>query len=146
MVVVHGVRVAGPLAPYAEGLAGELGRLGFTPLSARQQLQMAAHLSRGLAGAGLGAESLTGPVADRFLAERRAAGYSAYLTPKALGPSLGYLRRLGVAPEPVRPEPAAGPAALLEAYGLAAGRARRDPGGGPRLPGPGPPARGAACC
>jgi integrase/recombinase XerD len=116
MVVVHGVRVAGPLAPYAEGLAGELGRLGFTPLSARQQLQVAAHLSRWLAGAGLGAEALTGPVADRFLAERRAAGYSAYLTPKALGPLLGYLRRLGVAPQPGRPEPAAGAETLLEAY------------------------------
>jgi hypothetical protein len=52
MVVVHGVRVAGPLAPYAEGLAGELGRLGFTLLSARQQLQLAAHLSRWLGRAG----------------------------------------------------------------------------------------------
>ena len=116
MVVVHGVRVAGPLAPYAEGLAGELGRLGFTPSSARLQLQVAAHLSRWLAGAGLGAAALTGSVADRFLAARRAAGYTAYLTPKALGPLLGYLRRLGVAPQPGRPEPATGVEALLEAY------------------------------
>ena len=37
MVVVHRVRVTGPLSPYAEGLAGELARLGFTPGSARLQ-------------------------------------------------------------------------------------------------------------
>ncbi len=116
MVVVHGVRVAGPLELYAEGLAGELARLGFTPSSARLQMQVAAHLSRWLAQAGLGAAALTGPVADRYLAARRAAGYTAYLTPRALGPLRGYLRRLGVAPEPVRPEPATGAAALLEAY------------------------------
>jgi len=116
MVVVHGVRVAGPLAPYAEGLAGELGRLGFTPGSARLQLQVAAHLSRWLAGAGLDGAALTGPVADRFLAARRAAGYTAYLTPKALCPLLGYLRYLGVAPEPGRAEPATAVEALLEAY------------------------------
>ena len=116
MVVMHGVRVAGPLAPYAEGLAGELGRLGFTPTSARQQLQVAAHLSRWLAEAGLDGAALTGPVADRFLAARRAAGYTAHLTPKALCPLLGYLRRLSVAPEPGLPEAASSAEALLEAY------------------------------
>jgi integrase/recombinase XerD len=116
MVVVLGVRVAGPLAPYAEGLAGELGRLGFTRGSARLQMQVAAHLSRWLGQAGLGPAALSGPVADRYLAARRAAGYTAYLTPKALGPLLGYLRRLGVAPEPVQPGPATAAEALLEAY------------------------------
>jgi site-specific recombinase XerD len=116
MVVVHGVRVAGPLAPYAEGLAGELARLGFKPSSARLQMQVAAHLSRWLAQAGLGAAALDGPVTDRYLASRRAAGYTAYLTLRALGPLLGYLRRLGVAPEPVRPGPATAAEMLLEEY------------------------------
>jgi site-specific recombinase XerD len=116
MVIVHGVRVAGPLEPYAEGLAGELARLGFAPASARLQMQVAAHLSRWLGRAGLGAEALASPVAEEYLAARRAAGYTAYLTPKALCPLLGYLRRLGVAPEPVRPEPATAAEALLEAY------------------------------
>jgi hypothetical protein len=37
-VVVYGVRMTGPLAQYAGGLAGELARLGFTELSARCQL------------------------------------------------------------------------------------------------------------
>ena len=116
MVVVHGVRVAGPLEPYAQGLAVELGRLGFTPVSARLQMQVAAHLSRWLAQAGLGAAALDGPVTDRYLAARRAAGYTAYLTPRALCPLLGYLRRLGVAPEPVAPQPATAAEVLLEAY------------------------------
>ena len=116
MVVVHGVRVTGPLAPYAEGLAGELARLGFKPSSARLQMQVAAHLSRWLAQAGLGAAALDGPVTDRYLASRRAAGYTAYLTLRALGPLLGYLRRLGMAPEPVRPGPATAAEMLLEEY------------------------------
>jgi integrase/recombinase XerD len=53
MDALDGVRVTGPLAPYAEGFAGELARLGFTALSARDQLRLAMHLSRWLAGAGL---------------------------------------------------------------------------------------------
>jgi site-specific recombinase XerD len=97
-------------------LAGELARLGFKPSSARLQMQVAAHLSRWLAQAGLGAAALDGPVTDRYLAARRAAGYTAYLTLRALGPLLGYLRRLGVAPEPVRPGPATAAEVLQEEY------------------------------
>src|SRR5487761_1263903 len=85
MDVLHGVRVAGPLAPYAPGLAGELARLGFTELSARCQL---------------GTSALTTSTVEAYLAARRAAGYTAYLTPKALAPLLGYLRGVGVAPQP----------------------------------------------
>ena len=112
MDVLDRVRVRGPLAPYAEGFAGELGRLGFTVLSARDQLGLAAHLSRWLGGAGLGAAELTAPVVAEYLAARRAAGYTAYRTPKALAPLLAYLRGLGVAPleEIIAP---AGPAEAL---------------------------------
>ena len=95
MDVLYGVRMTGPLAPYAAGLAGELARLGFTELSARCQLGLAAHLSRWLAAARLGTAALTTAVVEAYLAARRAAGYSAYLTPKALAPLLGYLRGLG---------------------------------------------------
>ena len=45
MDVFYGVRMSGPLAPYASGLAGELARLGFTEGSAKGQLGLAAHLS-----------------------------------------------------------------------------------------------------
>jgi integrase/recombinase XerD len=116
MDVVDGVRVTGPLAPYAQGFGGELARIGFTELSAGGQLRLAAHLSRWLAAAGLGTEALTTSTVEAYLAARRAAGYTAYLTPKALRPLLDYLRRLGVAPEPEQPRPATAAGVLLEAY------------------------------
>lgn len=50
MDVLYGVRMVGPLTPYARGFAGELYRLGFTTLSARAQLGLTVHLSRWLAG------------------------------------------------------------------------------------------------
>jgi integrase/recombinase XerD len=116
MDVLYGVRMTGPLAPHVTGLAGELARLGFTEMSARGQLGLAAHLSRWLAAAGLGTMALTVPVAEEYLAARRAAGYTAYLTPKALAPLLGYLRELGVAPGVQIAVPATQAEALLERY------------------------------
>ena len=116
MDVLYGVRMAGPLAPYASGLAGELARLGFTELSARCQLGLAAHLSRWLDAAGLGAAALTTPVVEAYLAARRASGYTAYLTPKALAPLLGYLRGLGVVPQARTVAPATPAEVLLERY------------------------------
>lgn len=116
MDVLYGVCMTGPLAPHATGLAGELARLGFTEMSARAQLGLAAHLSRWLAAAGLGTMALTAPVAEEYLAARRAAGYTAYLTPKALAPLLDYLRELGVAPEAEIAAPATHAEALLERY------------------------------
>lgn len=116
MDVLDGVRVTGPLAQYGRGLAGELARLGFTELSARCQLALAAHLSRWLAAAGLDAAALTVPVVDAYLAARRAAGYSAYLTPRALAPLLGYLRGLGVVPQPEVPAPQTSAEELVDGY------------------------------
>ena len=116
VVVVYGVRVTGPLAQYAKGLAGELARLGFTELSARCQLGLAGHLSRWLAGAGLGTAALTTAMVDGYLAARRTAGYRAYLTPKALAPLLGYLRGLGVAPPPEVPAPQTWADELVDGY------------------------------
>jgi integrase/recombinase XerD len=116
MDVLYGVRMAGPLAPYARGLAGELARLGFTELSARGQLGLAAHLSRWLEAAGLGTAELTGPTVEAYLAARRASGYTAYLTPKALAPLLGYLRALGVAPDAELAAPRDRAEEMLERY------------------------------
>jgi hypothetical protein len=103
MDVLSGVRPVGPLMPFAQGFADELTRLGFTPLSARDQLRLVMCLSRWLAGAGLDASALDETTVDAFLVARRAGGYTAYLTPKALGPLLAYLRRLGAAPQAVSP-------------------------------------------
>jgi site-specific recombinase XerD len=116
MDVLHGVRMAGPLLPYAPGLADELARLGFTELSARAQLGLAAHLSRWLAAAGLGTGALTSSAVEEYLVARRAAGYTAYLTPKALAPLLGYLRGLGVIPLAGIRAPVTPAEELLEEY------------------------------
>jgi integrase/recombinase XerD len=106
------VRVTGPLEAHAAGFAAELARQGYTRESAYGQMLLAAHVSRWLAGQGLDAGGLTPDVAERFLAARRAAGYVLYLSPKALVPLLGYLRRAGAAPEAPAPVPA-GPTDVL---------------------------------
>lgn len=92
------VRVSGPLEVFAEGFAGELARLGYRRTPATFQLQLMAHASRWLASEGLGADELASEVVERFLAERRAAGYTDRVTGRAMAPLLGYLRGLGVAP------------------------------------------------
>ena len=91
-------RVTGPLQPYAEGFTAELARLGYTSGSAYGQMLLMAHVSRWLAAEGLEVGGLTS-AAGRFLAARRAAGYVLYLSPKALEPLLGFLRRIDVVPE-----------------------------------------------
>jgi integrase/recombinase XerD len=92
------VRVSGPLEAFASGFAAELARLGYRRTPATLQLQLMARASRWLAREGLGADALTSEVVERFLAERRAAGYTNYVTARAMAPLLGYLRGLGVAP------------------------------------------------
>jgi len=117
MDALEGVRFAGPLAPYARGFAGELARLGFTRGSAQKQMWLAAHLSRWLGEAGLGAADLDGCAVEGFLAARRAAGRGEFVTPKALGPLLEYLRAGGVAPQPEACVPQTLAEELLEDYG-----------------------------
>jgi integrase/recombinase XerD len=110
------VRVTGPLEAHAAGFAGELARLGYTSGSACGQMFLLAHVSRWLAGEGLDAGGLTPEASDRFLAARRAAGYAQLLSPKAMSPLLGYLRRLGAAPEAPPPAPAGPAGELLDRY------------------------------
>jgi site-specific recombinase XerD len=96
------VRVTGPLTAYASSFAAELSRVGYRENPTADQVRLLAHLSRWLASEGLGAAELTPAVGDAFLVARRAAGYTLWLSPKALMPLLQYLRWLGAAP----PEPA----------------------------------------
>jgi site-specific recombinase XerD len=92
------------LAPFAAGLRVELATLGYASTSATNQLQLAAHLSRWLQARGLGPDELTGPVITEFLVDRR-RDYRNHYSLQALGPALGFLRRIGVAPaaEPTAP-------------------------------------------
>jgi len=69
-------------------------------LSAASQLRLLAHLSRWLEDRGLALESLTAGGAEEFLEARRSAGYTCRLSGRGLAPLLGYLRDLGVVPEP----------------------------------------------
>ena len=88
------VRIGGPLAPFAQGFGEELLRQGYRPNAAANQLQLMAHLSRWLGAKSLDAQALIPPTTTAFLADRRAAGYRLWLSPKALAPLLGYLREL----------------------------------------------------
>jgi integrase/recombinase XerD len=99
MDVVSRVRVSGPLAGYAAGFAVYLAEAGYTPLSAASQVRVLAGLSRWLDERGLAAGALTGRGAGEFLAARRSAGYTCWLSGRGLAPVLDYLRGLGVVPE-----------------------------------------------
>jgi integrase/recombinase XerD len=109
------VGVSGPLERYAAGFLAELVGLGYRPVSSAFQLQLMAHLSRWVEADGLAVEELLPTHVERFLTARRAAGYTNYLSPKALAPLLGYLRGLGVVP-PVRSPAVSAVEALLARY------------------------------
>ncbi len=133
MASLNGVRLSGPLVPYAQGFADELDRQGYNPMTGtRGQLFLIAHLSRWLAERSLEPKALSSSaVVEEFFAGRRELGYANYRTAKALVPLLGYLRQLEVLAPPQAAEltPAQ---ALLERFrayltserGLAATTAR----------------------
>jgi len=111
------VRLSGPLEPFAPGFAAELASVGYSPVAASFQMQLMAHASRWLDGEGLDGGGLTVETVARFMAARRAVGYTNYVTDRAMASLLGYLRRLGVAPVAAS-EPAGTPVeVLLERYG-----------------------------
>jgi len=97
--------VRGPLAPYAEGFREELLGQGYSWGSAAHQIHLMAHVSRWLEARGLGPAALDERLTGEFLAARRAGGYAALRSARALAPLLGYLRGLGVAPPPWMPVP-----------------------------------------
>jgi len=110
------VRVAGPLEPFGPGFSAELGRQGYTPNSAGQQMRLLADLSRWLAADGHDVARLDVATVEAFLASRRHAGYTNHLTHKALQPLLAHLRGLGAVPAPSVPEPHGPVEELLERY------------------------------
>lgn len=132
MADLFGVRVTGPLQGYPRGFSEQLTVLGYSRLSAADQLRLMAYLSRWLAGRGLGAGQLTPQRAEQFLRARRRAGHASRLSQRGLTPLLGYLRGQGVTPQPM---PAASTPVqqmvgdyriyLAQERGLAAGTIRR---------------------
>ncbi len=111
------VRVEGPVAPYAPGFCAELTAQCYTPLSAANQVRVMAHLSRWLRARRTDPQHLTPPRVDQFLRARRRAGYTAWLSVRGLRTLLGYLRRLGVVPEPPPSVARTALGCLLERFG-----------------------------
>ena len=106
--------VAGSLAPYAEGFREHLLGQGYSWGSAAHQIHLMAHLNRWLEARGLVLVALDEHLAGQFAAARRADGYAALRSARALVPLLSYLRGLGVVLPPRVPAPSA-PADLLAA-------------------------------
>jgi integrase/recombinase XerD len=113
-----GVRVAGPLAAFAPGFVEDLVARGYRPGPAADQLRLMADVSRWLGERDLAAGDLTVVAAERFAAERRAAGRSRLRSARALMPLLDYLRGLGVAPRVVAAAPSTPAEVLIERYSL----------------------------
>ena len=109
-------RVGVPLEAYANGFRAELGRLGYTPLTAAGHVRLMAHLARWLAGKRCDASALTPAMVEVYFAERRADGYVNERTARALQPLLGYLQALGVVPAPAGAIPATAVERLLQGY------------------------------
>src|SRR5438132_7298177 len=104
------VRVGGPLAEHAPGLAEELAGRGYSSERAARHLQLLAQLSRWLQGQGLAASDLSEETVARFLEARAAAGYAEKVSRRLVITLLGYLPALAVAPAEA---PAATPAAAV---------------------------------
>lgn len=111
------VRVTGPLAEFAPGFAEELSRQGYTELSALNQVRVMAHLSRWLVAQDLALTELTRARLLEFLAARREAGYTCWLSEIGLAPLVGHLVRMGAMPAPKPPASELVVDRLLEAYG-----------------------------
>lgn len=111
-----GVGVSGPLEIYGPTFADELAVLGYSPLSAANQLRLMAHLSRWMSQEGLDPEGLTTARVESFVVSRRAVGYTGFVSVRALFPLLGHLRSLGVVPPPESPRRCGQWEAVLERY------------------------------
>ncbi len=109
MVKVMRSIVRGPLVPYVAGFGAELLGQGYSRTSAEQHVCFIAHLDRWLLAEGLRVQDLSEPTIERYLGERRAAGYVEYRSVKAMRPLLEFLAPLGVLPAepPMRLDPVA---------------------------------------
>ena len=100
------IRISGPLTDRLPELRSDLLRQGYTPLSCRNLLYLASHLSRWLEEQGLGLCDLSDEQIDSFFCARRAEGYTTYLNPRGLAPIRRFLTEAGLVlvPEP-KPAP-----------------------------------------
>jgi site-specific recombinase XerD len=88
----------GPLAALSKGFSEDLRRQGYARRTISEQARLLRDLNDWLQTRQLTAGDLSLRQVDRFLSDRRSAGAARHKTRKALGPVLGCLRRLGMAP------------------------------------------------
>src|SRR5512132_2213239 len=89
---------SGPLAPYAAGYGSWLTTRGYSRWTVAHRLWQLDLLSRWLEREGLEPGELTRERVVAFLATRRAAGCSSWLSVRSTALPLEYLRELGVVP------------------------------------------------
>jgi integrase/recombinase XerD len=107
---------SGPLARYAAGYGSWLAARGYSSWTISHRLSQFDLLSRWLEREGLRPDELVPEQVGRFLAARRAAGWSTWLSVRSTALPLGYLRELGVVLA-ATPAVAEGPLErLLEGY------------------------------
>jgi integrase/recombinase XerD len=95
---------SGPLAPYAAGYGSWLAARGYSRWTVAHRLGQLHLLSRWLDRERFEPGELTPERVGEFLAARRAAGYSTWVSSRSVMLPLGYLSELGVVP--VEPAPA----------------------------------------
>lgn len=99
-----GALVRGPLQPLARGLLSEQVELGYSWTAQRSRLRLLAELSCWMAARSVGLGDLTLLLFDEFLGEARSLCPGArWCSPMSERQLLGYLRGLGVLPEPEVP-------------------------------------------
>jgi integrase/recombinase XerD len=99
-----GAHVRGPLRPFVRGFLLELFELGYSWAAQGSRLRLMAELSSWMAARGMGPGDLTRPLLEQFLGEARALCPGArWCSPSSERQLLGYLRGLGVLPEPEVP-------------------------------------------
>ena len=89
---------SGPLARYAAGYWAWLAARGYSRWTIAHRLWQLELLSRWLACEGFSSSELTPARVEAFLAARRAAGYSSWVSARSTTLPLEYLRELGAVP------------------------------------------------
>jgi len=95
--------VSGPLARYAAGYGSWLAARGYSRWAVSRRLWQLDLLSRWLEREGFSPGELTAERVGAFLAARRVAGCSSWLSVRGAALPLGYLRELGVVPAAAAP-------------------------------------------
>lgn len=94
------LRMRGPLAPFAPGFSANLKEQGYSRSGAWQAMRLLPHVNQWMIETGVELDGLTSEVAAGFVEQRRMQGHKHWISPAAMAPLMGYLRRQSAVPEP----------------------------------------------